>query len=94
MCIRDRICKEIDPWAGSYYVESLTNELVHKGWALIQEIESMGGIVFKGKKDKPKEENKIKTKAKKKTYITPFDNIWVPIKICVFPFSKSEMIRS
>lgn len=24
----------------------------------------------------------------------PFDNIWVPIKICVFPFSKSEMIRS
>ena len=30
----------------------------------------MGGIVFKGKKDKPKEENKIKTKAKKKKYIT------------------------
>ena len=30
----------------------------------------MGGIVFKGKKDKPKEENKIKAKAKKKTYIT------------------------
>ena len=30
----------------------------------------MGGIVFKGKKEKPKEENKIKTKAKKKTYIT------------------------
>ena len=28
----------------------------------------MGGIVFKGKKDKPKEENKIKTKAKKKHY--------------------------
>ena len=39
-----KICKEIDPWAGSYYVESLTNELVHKGWALIQEIESMGGM--------------------------------------------------
>lgn len=30
----------------------------------------MGGIIFKGKKNKPKEENKIKTKAKKKTYIT------------------------
>lgn len=30
----------------------------------------MEGIVFKGKKDKPQEENKIKTKAKKKTYIT------------------------
>ena len=39
-----KICKEIDPWAGSYYVESLTNELVHKGWELIQEIESMGGM--------------------------------------------------
>ncbi|MCD8043643.1 MAG: methylmalonyl-CoA mutase [Tannerellaceae bacterium] len=39
-----QICKEIDPWAGSYYVESLTNELVEKGWALIQEIESMGGM--------------------------------------------------
>ena len=30
----------------------------------------LGGIVFKGKKDRPKEENKVKTKAKKKTYIT------------------------
>ena len=39
-----QICKGIDPWAGSYYVESLTNELVHKGWELIQEIESMGGM--------------------------------------------------
>ena len=39
-----KICKEIDPWARSYYVESLTTELVHKGWALIQEIESMGGM--------------------------------------------------
>ena len=29
----------------------------------------MGGIVFKGKKDKPKEEEKVKTKAKKATYI-------------------------
>ncbi|NDV54426.1 methylmalonyl-CoA mutase [Parabacteroides sp. 52] len=39
-----QICKEIDPWAGSYYIETLTNELVHKGWALIQEIENMGGM--------------------------------------------------
>ena len=39
-----QICREIDPWAGSYYVETLTNELVHKGWALIKEIESMGGM--------------------------------------------------
>ena len=39
-----KVCKQIDPWAGSYYVETLTNELVHKAWALIQEIESLGGM--------------------------------------------------
>ena len=39
-----QICKEIDPWAGSYYVESLTNELVHKAWELIQEIQKLGGM--------------------------------------------------
>ncbi len=39
-----KVCKEIDPWAGSYYIETLTNELVHKAWALIQEIEELGGM--------------------------------------------------
>ena len=39
-----QICREIDPWAGSYYVESLTNELVEKAWALIEEVESLGGM--------------------------------------------------
>ncbi|MBR1839041.1 MAG: methylmalonyl-CoA mutase [Prevotella sp.] len=39
-----KVCKEIDPWAGSYYVEYLTNELVHKAWALLQEIEELGGM--------------------------------------------------
>ncbi|MDR0349765.1 MAG: methylmalonyl-CoA mutase [Tannerella sp.] len=39
-----QICRGIDPWAGSYYVETLTNELIHKGWELIQEIERMGGM--------------------------------------------------
>ena len=38
------ICKAVDPWAGSYYVESLTNELVHKAWILIQEVEELGGM--------------------------------------------------
>jgi methylmalonyl-CoA mutase len=38
------ICKAVDPWAGSYYVESLTNELAHKAWELITEIESLGGM--------------------------------------------------
>ncbi|MEG1616545.1 MAG: methylmalonyl-CoA mutase [Bacteroidales bacterium] len=38
------ITKEVDPWGGSYYVEALTNELVEKAWAHIQEIESLGGM--------------------------------------------------
>lgn len=38
------ICKAIDPWAGSYYVESLTHELAYKAWSLIQEIEQLGGM--------------------------------------------------
>lgn len=38
------ICKAVDPWAGSYYVESLTQELVEKAWAHIQEVEKLGGM--------------------------------------------------
>ncbi len=38
------ICKSVDPWAGSYYVEKLTHELAHKAWALIEEVESLGGM--------------------------------------------------
>ena len=38
------ICKEVDPWAGSYYVEALTNEIAHKAWAHIQEVEKLGGM--------------------------------------------------
>ncbi|MFZ4546385.1 MAG: methylmalonyl-CoA mutase [Bacteroidales bacterium] len=38
------ICKAVDPWAGSYYVEYLTNELAHKAWKLIQEVEELGGM--------------------------------------------------
>ncbi|GIU80713.1 MAG: methylmalonyl-CoA mutase [Bryobacteraceae bacterium] len=38
------ICRVVDPWGGSYYVESLTHELMHKAWALIQEVEALGGM--------------------------------------------------
>lgn len=38
------ICKVVDPWAGSYYVETLTHEIAHKAWALIQEVEALGGM--------------------------------------------------
>ncbi len=38
------ITKAIDPWAGSYYVEKLTKEITDKAWALIQEVEELGGM--------------------------------------------------
>ncbi len=38
------ICKVIDPWAGSYYVERLTDEMARKAWSHIQEVESLGGM--------------------------------------------------
>jgi len=38
------VCRSLDPWAGSYYVESLTNDLVKKAWALIEEVEELGGM--------------------------------------------------
>jgi len=38
------LCKVIDPWGGSYYVEALTNALIERGWAHIQEVEKLGGM--------------------------------------------------
>ncbi|MBQ8257718.1 MAG: methylmalonyl-CoA mutase [Bacteroidaceae bacterium] len=38
------ICRVIDPWGGSYYVESLTKEIAEKAWKLIQEVEELGGM--------------------------------------------------
>jgi len=38
------ITKVVDPWGGSYYVETLTHELADKAWALIQEVEELGGM--------------------------------------------------
>jgi methylmalonyl-CoA mutase len=38
------ICKVVDPWGGSYYVESLTHELAHRAWKHIEEIEKHGGM--------------------------------------------------
>jgi len=38
------ITKTVDPWAGSYYLESLTHEIAQKAWVFIEEIEAMGGM--------------------------------------------------
>ena len=39
-----KITKTVDPWAGSYYVESLTNEIAENAWKLIEEVEELGGM--------------------------------------------------
>ena len=39
-----KVCKEVDPWAGSYYIETLTHLIAHRAWQHIQEIESLGGM--------------------------------------------------
>ena len=39
-----KITKTVDPWAGSYYVESLTNEIATNAWKLIEEVEELGGM--------------------------------------------------
>ena len=38
------ICRAVDPWAGSYYVETLTHELAHRAWEHIMEVEKLGGM--------------------------------------------------
>lgn len=38
------ICRSVDPWAGSYYVEYLTHHLAHRAWGLIEEVEELGGM--------------------------------------------------
>ncbi|WP_416827150.1 methylmalonyl-CoA mutase [Ectobacillus polymachus] len=49
-----RITNVIDPWGGSYYVESLTNELMNRAWEHIEEIESLGGMTKAIEKGIPK----------------------------------------
>ena len=48
------ITRTVDPWAGSYYVESLTHEIAKKAWTHIQEIEDMGGMTKDIEKGLPK----------------------------------------
>ena len=38
------VCRVVDPWAGSYYVENLTHEIAHRAWEHIQEVEKLGGM--------------------------------------------------
>jgi methylmalonyl-CoA mutase len=38
------VCRVVDPWGGSYHIEKLTNDIAHKAWALIEEVEKLGGM--------------------------------------------------
>ena len=49
-----QITKTVDPWAGSFYVESLTNDISEKAWELIQEVENLGGMTKAIEKGIPK----------------------------------------
>jgi len=49
-----QICKTVDPWGGSYYVERLTNEIAEKAWQLIEEVEELGGMAKAIEKGIPK----------------------------------------
>jgi methylmalonyl-CoA mutase len=62
-----KITKTVDPWGGSYYLESLTNDLVDKAWTHIEEIESYGGMTKAIEKGIPKmriEQSATKKQAK------------------------------
>ncbi|MBN2430006.1 MAG: methylmalonyl-CoA mutase [Acidobacteria bacterium] len=48
------ICRVVDPWGGSYYVEALTDELMHRAWGHIQEVEAHGGMTQAIEKGLPK----------------------------------------
>ena len=62
-----QICRAIDPWAGSYYVETLTHEIAQRAWEHIMEIESLGGMAKAVESGVPKmriEEAAARTQAK------------------------------
>ncbi len=48
------ICRTVDPWGGSYYIESLTHELANRAWKLIEEVEELGGMAKAIEKGIPK----------------------------------------
>ena len=62
-----QITKTVDPWAGSYYVEQLTEDIAKKAWELMQEVEELGGMTKAIEKGIPKmriEEAAAKKQAK------------------------------
>ena len=71
------ITRTVDPWAGSYYVESLTHEIAEKAWSHIQEIEDMGGMTKAIEKGLPKLKIEEEAAAKKQARIDSNQDIIV-----------------
>ncbi|CAI8154009.1 MAG: Methylmalonyl-CoA mutase large subunit [Formosa sp. Hel3_A1_48] len=73
-----QIIKTVDPWAGSYYVESLTHQIIKKAWEIIQDIEQQGGMTKAIEAGIPK--LKIEEEAaKKQAHIDSGQNIIVGV---------------
>ena len=76
------ICKAVDPWAGSYYVETLTHEIAQSAWKLIQEVEELGGMSKAIETGIPK--MRIEEASAPNTSSKPFDlrSFNTSIKVC------------
>ena len=73
-----QIIKTVDPWAGSYYVESLTHQIIEKAWEIIKDIEQQGGMTKAIEAGIPK--LKIEEEAaKKQAHIDSGQNIIVGV---------------
>jgi methylmalonyl-CoA mutase len=69
------LTKAIDPWAGSFYVEKLTNELAQKAIAIIEEIEKKGGMITAIEKGIPQNNIEIAATKKQAKIETGFEQI-------------------
>ncbi len=74
------ICRTIDPWGGSYYVEYLTHSIAHRAWELIQEVEDLGGMASAIETSVPKERIE-ESSARKQARIVSEKDIIVGVNI-------------
>ncbi len=85
-----KITNTIDPWAGSYYLESITNKLIEKSWKHIEEIENLGGMTKAIEKGIPKLRIE-QAAAKKQAKIDSKENIIVGVN--KFELDEEDLIQ-
>ncbi len=84
------VTKTVDPWGGSYYVEYLTDEIARKAWALIEEVEALGGMAKAIETGLPK--MRIEEAAAKKQARIDSGNEWV-IGVNAYKNNKEEPLE-